>query len=202
MKSTLRLVLLMLAPTIAHAASAVAIKHIEFDAFMGKAISTSIKLPIPMPVEYEHAEFPRAPIDHSYWMRPEDVSKVVSSGDLPSENGYISGQISPNVGYDKTKDLFMGMEDPQSLSKLKTTFPTLSIDRYNYRGTPILLMRLVAPDSGKLVYAMYVALNIADNVAFITFRPAKNSREIGDSVWSALRENLLKANDPLKTKGP
>lgn len=167
-------------------------KSVPLDEFMQNQLS--IKLPIPIPVveAYQVAKLPGSPVGYSYWMRPEDVEAVKTSGDLPSEHGYMYGKITQNVGYDKPSDMFIGVEDPQSLAKAKPHFPTLTLERYQFDGHAILLVKMIQADTKKIVYAMYIATNLDTNVVFIALRSPRNSEEIGDAFFESAKKYYVR----------
>ncbi|MDP1633303.1 MAG: hypothetical protein Q8L69_01315 [Gallionellaceae bacterium] len=189
--------LLSLIASIAIAAeNTVPFKTVPLDEFMQNQLA--IKLPIPVPVveAYQASKLPGAPVGYSYWMRPEDVEAVKTSGDLPSEHGYMYGKITQSVGYDKSKDMFVGAEDPQSLAKAKSYFPTLTLERYQFDGHAILLVKMASADAKKIAYAMYIATNLETNVIYIALRPPRNSEEVGDALFeSAKKHYVRKASD-------
>jgi len=137
----------------------VELKNVPFDTFMQHAISESISIPlsIPVPKSYEDVSPKGAPVGYFYWMRPEDVEEVERTSDLPSKNGYMSGRISLDVGYDKSKDVFMGAEDREIVRQMKQAFGDFKMSRFRAGGHPVLIVSCRAKQSGKLVYAMYVA---------------------------------------------
>jgi len=104
------------------------------------------------------------------------------------------GKISTNVGYDEKNKVFIGVNDPATLKKLKGTFPSVTIEHFNFGQYPVVLMSMSAPESGKVIYAMYVGLNISTNAVYLAFRPPGNSKEIGDYVWAELKKTLLESN--------
>jgi hypothetical protein len=172
--------------------NSVKFKTVPLDEFMQNQLA--IKLPIPIPVveAYQASKLPGSPVGYSYWMRPEDVEAVKTSGDLPSEHGYMYGKITQSVGYDKSKDMFIGVEDPQSLAKAKSYFPTLMLERYQLDGHAILLVKMASADAKKIAYALYIATNLDTNVIYIALRPPRNSEEVGDALFEAAKHYYIR----------
>lgn len=171
-------------------------KTVQLDEFMQYQLS--IKLPVPIPVveTYQVSKLSGAPVGYSYWMRPEDVEAVKTSGDLPAEHGYMYGKVTQSVGYDKSEDIFIGVEDPQSLAKAKSFFPTLTLERYQFDGHAILLVKMASVDAKKIAYAIYIATNLDTNVVYVALRPARNSEEAGDAFFeSAKKYYVQKTSD-------
>ncbi|TNC99076.1 MAG: hypothetical protein FD121_485 [Gallionellaceae bacterium] len=170
----------------------VSFKTVPLDEFMQKQLA--IKLPIPIPVveAYQESKLPGASVGYSYWMQPEDVEAVKTTGDLPSEHGYMYGKITQSVGYDKSKDIFIGVEDPQSLAKAKSYFATLTLERYQFDGHAILLVKMASADAKKIAYAMYIATNLETNVVYIALRPPRNSEEVGDALFESAKKHYVR----------
>lgn len=187
-KHLLLLFTIILASPSSFAGESLQLKTVSLTAFMRDELAAPIALPIPVPSDYEPASTPNAPIGHSYWMRPKDAKKATSTGNLPSKNGYMYGKISLDVGYDKDSDIFVGIEDPGSISRAKSSFSSLAIERCRFEDHPVLLLK--AEISGKLVYAAYVATGIDTNTVYLAIRPEKNSRAVGDQIFNALKGSL------------
>lgn len=182
-------VLVLGVSSVAQADDPIKIKAVRFDDFMRRSLAVSIPLSIPVPAEYEAAELPKAGIGQYYWMRPSDVAEANRTSDLPSGNGYMYGKVSPDVAYDKDKNLFVGVEDQASLQRMKAAFQ-VSLERLHAGAHEVLLGTFMEPRSQKRAYFMYVATNIETNVVYVAFRPPANSQEIGDFVWEALRRSV------------
>lgn len=188
-----RFVLLLLLLPLAAGAEPAPLKTVPLGDFMQNQLRVPIGLPLPVPAEYEPAKLAAARVSYSYWMRPEDAEKANASGSLPADNGFMYGKISLDVGYDRAKDLFIGAEEPESIAKARKVFSAIELERYRFGEHAVLLMTLAAPESNKLVYAMYVATNIETNVVYVALRPANDSREVGDQVWASLKASLVKS---------
>jgi hypothetical protein len=180
----------LIASSLSQARDPVELKSIPLDSFMQNSLAVSIPLSIPVPVAYEAATLRGSPVGYSYWMNPQDAKSVEKTGDLPAKNGYMYGKVSLDVGYDKSKDIFIGAEDPQSIEKAKTVFSDVKIERLKVADHAVLLVTMSQKQTGKFAYAMYVATGIDTNTVYVAFRPAGNSGEIGEFVWSALRQKL------------
>jgi hypothetical protein len=167
-------------------------KTVTVDVFMQGNVLGGINVPVIVPSEFEPAILPKANLGYSYWMRPEDVTHANASGQLPGQHGYMYGKLSPNVGYDARRDLFVGLEDPEALAKAKAQMPSLAIERYRFGAHPIVLFSFTSEDRKKFAYAMYVATNIDTNVVYIALRPPGNSQEVGEQIWNRLKASLVK----------
>jgi hypothetical protein len=195
--SALSWILLLLAAS-ARAADPIATKSVPLDEFMHGQLNVAIKLPVTVPEEYEWAALSGVPASYSYWMRAEDVVGAASSGDLPAEHGYMYGKISLDVGYDRRKKQFVGVEDRSTMEQIRSAFPSVELNRFMYGEYPVLLLTMSDPSSGKAIYAMYVALNEGTNTVYVAFRPPQNSKQTGDYLWSVLKESLAKSNNSLE----
>jgi len=181
---------LLLAPFVCTANDTLKLKTVELTIFMQGQLAKPIALPIPVPSDYESATIPDAPISYAYWMRPRDVEKTIRTGNLPSNNGYMYGKISLDVGYDKDSDLFIGFDDPKSIAQVRASFLSLTIERCHFKEHPVLLLKAAAPSSGNMVYAMYLATKIETNTIYLAIRPPQNSRYVGDQIFDALKGSL------------
>ena len=190
MTKQLLLISILFASFSSFAREPVELKMVSLTEFMQDGVAAPTELPIPVPKDYEPASIPDAPVGYSYWMRAKDVQKANRTGDLPSKNGYMYGKISLDVGYDKDSDIFVGAEDPQSISQAKSAFATFAIERCRFENYPVLLLTAEAPGSKNLLYAVYVASGIDTNTVFLGIRPPNNSRAIGDQIFSALKDSL------------
>jgi hypothetical protein len=171
-------------------ASEIAVKQVTLDEFMQGHVMGNIQVPVIVPKEFEPAKLPKANFGYSYWMKPGDVSASNTSGDLPETNGYMFGTLSPNVGYDDRRNIFIGLEDSDSIAQAKKILSELKLERYKFGKHAVVLLSFSM--NGKRAYSMYVATNIDTNVVYIAIRPAGNSREIGDSIWNQLKKSLEK----------
>lgn len=175
-------------------AAEVPLKTVTLDAFMQGMVMGGISVPVVVPSAYEPAVLPKANVGYSYWMKPEDVAASNATGDLPGHNGYMYGKLSPNVGYDAQRDLFIGLEEPASIEKAKRQMADLVIERYRSGPYAIVLMSFATPDRKTVVYSMYVATNISTNVVYIALRPPGNSAEAGEKIWHELKGKLEKVS--------
>ena len=171
-------------------ASDIAVKKVTLDEFMQGNVLGNIQVPVIVPTEFEPAKLSKANFGYSYWMIPGDVSASNTSGDLPEINGYMYGKLSPNVGYDSRRNIFIGVEDPESIAKAKKLMSDLTLERYKFGKHAVVLLSFSVKE--KKVYSMYVATNIDTNVVYIALRPPGNSHEIGDRIWNQLKESLEK----------
>lgn len=177
-------------------ASEIAAKKVTLDEFMQGSVLGKINVPVIVPTEFEPAVLPKANFGYVYWMNPNDVSASNSSGSLPEQNGYMYGKITPNVGYDARKDIFIGLEDPESIERARRQMAGLTIARYKFGPHAIVLLSYAI--GNKLAYLMYVATNIDTNVVYIALRPPGNSQEIGEAVWKHLKSTLERVSSEHK----
>ncbi len=168
---------------------------VRLDAFMQNQLEGEFSLPIPVPAEYEPASLEETQLTYSYWMRPSDVDSVNQTGDLPSDNGYIYGKISLNVGYDQASDTFIGVEDAMAVAQAKQYLSGLKMSRMDACGYPILLLQAKMKAGNKRVYAAYIGVNISTNVVYIALRPKANEKKIGKRFFSVFEAEIKKACD-------
>lgn len=179
--------LLTLVATVGNAAD-LALKTVTVDEFMQGHVLGSINVPVVVPADYEPASLPNANFGYSYWMSPKDVAGSNATRDLPIQNGYMYGKLTPNTGYDAQRDLFIGLEEPENIEKFKKLMTGVKLERYRFGPYAIALMEYSM--QGNRAYVMYVATNISTNVVYIALRPPGNSLEVGDQVWNRLRSLL------------
>lgn len=179
--------LLTLVATDGNAAD-LALKTVTVDEFMQGHVLGSINVPVVVPADYEPAALPNANFGYSYWMNPKDVAGSNATSDLPIQNGYMYGKLTPNTGYDATRDLFIGLEEPETIEKFKKLMTGMKLERYRFGPYAIALMQYSM--QGNRAYVMYVATNISTNVVYIALRPPGNSQEVGDQVWNRLKSLL------------
>lgn len=172
------------------AADPIELKNVPLEVFTQKKPMGAIPLSIPVPVQYEFAKLKGMRWNDMSWMRPEDVEPTNSSGDLPLKSGLMLGKITSDVQYDKTSDLFLGLEDPTSMEQARQVYSDMRIERLDAGGHRVLLIAMNEAKSGKNLYALYVSTGIDTGVVRIFFRPPDNSREIGDFVWAKIKTDL------------
>jgi hypothetical protein len=101
------------------------------------------------------------------------------------------GKISLDVGYDKARDIFIGVEEPETLKAAKAAFADVKIERLKAGGHPALLIQMRQRQTNKTMYALYIALGIETNTVYIALRPPNNSSEVGQFIWETLKKNLV-----------
>lgn len=188
-------------PPATAASAPIQLKTMSLDEFMPGRLSVSVSVPVVAPAAWELASLPKAPAFSAYWMKPQDVEVANRTQDLPADNGYMYGNISDSVGYDRRRDVFIGADDPRTLAMLQTNlgvFSTVVMERFTHGQYPVLLMTTTAAGSGKLAYFMYIGVNIDTNVVMVALRPPANSRKIGDYMWGALRKLLVRSALPTR----
>lgn len=181
----------------------VQLKVLTVDEFMPNRLNVRVNVPVVVPADYELADLQQASPFEAHWMKPEDVAIVNRTQDLPAGNGYMEGRIALAVGYDRRRDVFIGADDPDTLKKMGTMLKGISavkMERYSYGRFPVLLLMMKQEGSGKLLYAMYIGLNVDTQVAHVAFRPANNSQVVGEYVWGELKKKLRRVpNIPVRT---
>jgi len=201
-KNSLLLLFLISIAFTTHAKDPVEFRLVLLNEFMQNLIEDSYPISIPVPVEYEATQPDMAPDGYSYWMPPKDLIRSNKKGDLPVKKGFMYGKISMNVGYDVKEDIFIGAEDPIYLKQAEKYFNDFHMERSKVGEHSILLVKMTDKESSKRSYSMYIATNIATNVIYIAFSPAKNSKKIGEFYWEKLKVELDKANNALSASPP
>ena len=149
---------------------------IALDEFMQGQLEGRHDIPIPVPRGYAALEN-EDPLFYSYWMRPEDMPQALSTSDLPGANGYMYGKISEDVAYDAATDTFVGIEDEAGVASMMTAGFKLSLSRYAYRETPVLVFDGVSSQKLRICGA-YIVLDNAGNLAYVAYRPAANAKRL------------------------
>jgi hypothetical protein len=171
-------------------ATAPSMREMPFDEFLAGILSEKNKIPIKIaiPAEYVHSTFANSPFS-SYWMTPAGAEKAQRTGDLPTESGWIFGELSSGVGYDIGKKAFTGL-DVSDKELSRAGFTLVSKESGVANGYPITFLQIVNNSTKKPVYMMYVATLLGTNVVVVSYRPANNDRVLGDAVWSKLKESV------------
>jgi hypothetical protein len=194
MKNFITLLLLVSISFILYAKDPVELKLIPLNDFMQNLVEGTYPISIPVPVEYEAVLDDSSLEEYSYWMRKKDVKKAKRTGDLPVRKGFMFGKISLNVGYDSKEDIFINAEEPHNKSKFTSYFDDVHYERLRVGVHEILLIKFTDKKSKARAYTMYIATNIATNVIYIAYRPAKNSKNIGDFYWKKLMTEIKTSN--------
>lgn len=174
----------------ARAGEPVVLKSVTLAEFTQKKPMGAVPLSIPVPIQYEFSKLKGMRWNDIIWMRPDDVEPANNTNDLPVKNGFMIGKITTDVRYDKAADIFVGVEDGESMGQAKKVASDLRVDRLDAGGHRVVLISMTEDKTSKHVYAMYVATDLGDAVVRISFRPPDNSREIGEFVWAKLKRDL------------
>jgi hypothetical protein len=189
--------LVALMTSAAWAGDPVETRPVSVNEMMDNSLRVDIPVQIPIPVKYRLAQLKAANFGYTYWLRPEDVKAANAAQDLPVKHGWMYAKITTDVGYDQQRNLFIGLEEPESLQAAKRVMKEISMERRQVGNHQIVLLKATAIANNVRVYGMYVATNIDTNVVYIAYRPEKNSKEIGDFVWNKLRESLSPSSTPV-----
>jgi hypothetical protein len=179
----------------AFAKDPVELQQVPVSTFLGKDLrarlpDSALDIAIPVPAAYTQTIFAKEPRS-SYWMPAADIPKVNETGDLNTESGHMVAYISTSVLYDRSEDVFRGVDDPASLEKAKALFPDMQMQRYRPSDHAALVFKGTEARSGKRIYAVYIATStVSGSVIFIALRPARNRSDVGDFIWDKLRGNL------------
>lgn len=122
-------------PPATAASAPIQLKTMSLDEFMPGRLSVSVSVPVVAPAAWELASLPKASAFSAYWMKPQDVEVANRTQDLPADNGYMYGNISDSVGYDRRRDVFIGADDPRTLAMLQTNlgvFSTVVMERFTH----------------------------------------------------------------------
>lgn len=191
-----RAALLMLLLLVAAGSASAARENLQFrmtafDRFMAYTMGpTGIPVKIPVPMEYASQELASAALT-TFWIREDDMADVRQDGALPERHGWMSGKIAADVHYEVAQDLFTGLEDPRSSESLRAQMTELTVERLDHPKYPAVLLSGKQKSSGNRVYTLYLALDIGNNVGYVTLQPAGNDRNVGETLWRALRKGLL-----------
>lgn len=162
-------------------------KKVSLDEFFdGKIVSLPLSFEIP--AQYFNAKSLEAGITYSYWMLPNEVAKVLESGDLPKKTGYIYGKISTDEGYDQKTGKFTSEENFRKILA-ESGLSLVESKRFDMKGYPILAF-MVKTEEGNMIYSMYVATKIDTNVAYISYTAPSGDAVLGKAVWKHIVESL------------
>jgi len=170
-------------------------KTVPFDKFMKGLLIGSVPLGVPVPKGYEPTRFGSESLGYSYWMLPKEASKAERSHKLPVQTGYMYGKLSLDVGYDAQRDLFLNVEDAGE-ALLSSGIRDVHLERARIGNHALLFMDAVLADGKRKVSSVYVALNVATHVAYLTYVPPKWDRASGDCYWEKFKTAVKAASAP------
>jgi hypothetical protein len=193
---------LLAIPALASAAdptiSCVPFRTVPFDAFTRGNFTVSVPLEVPVPLEYELADFGSEAMGYAYWMLPKEVAKARKSHDLPAKTGYLYGKLSLDVSYDADQDFFRGV-DPKDLPA--GLFSNFRMFRATVGGHALLFYEVTFDKLDRKVWALYVSLD-GNQAAYLTYVPPKNDKRLGDCHWTAFRESVNAVRVSNETQKP
>ena len=181
-KLYIMIVLLWSIPT-AEGKDLVDLKPVPLLEFMQGDLIQTYPITILVPTEYMPFEFATDAPGKYFWMRSKDAKKAEEKNELPIKKGFMYGKITMNVGYDASKDLFIGIEDAKTQKEMSHYFDDFSMQRTNANGYPVLLVKMINKELKNPSYLMYIASKVSTNVIVIAYIPPKYSVEKGDYVW-------------------
>ncbi|WP_338762751.1 hypothetical protein [Massilia sp. METH4] len=170
-------------PAMAAPAAPVQTRDVPVNQFMGNRLPLPIALNVPVPVEYGPAKIQK--IGYSYWMRPADAA-TASADNLPSRNGYMYGSMATAVTYDARHRVFYGIDDPGSLTKMKSAATNIQVKPFKDAKHPAVLVSMVSRTTGQPAYFMYMATGRKNEVFYLAFRAPDGRQDVGDAVWAKL----------------
>jgi hypothetical protein len=174
-------------------------RAVPFDTFMRGNFTVSVPLQVPVPLGYELADFGSEAMGYTYWMLPREMAKAKKSHELPVKTGYLYGKLSLDVGYDAARDIFPGVNTD---SLPPGVFSNLRLFRATAGGHALLFFEITLNKPDRKVYALYVALNRENQVAYLTYVPPKNDKRLGDCHWMAFRESVNAVRVSSETQKP
>lgn len=179
-------------PVAASAAAAPAVaqvttRDVPVNQFLQGRLTVPIALNIPVMEGYEQSKVRRA--GYSYWMRPADAATATPER-LPTRNGYIYGATATSVTYDARHKVFYGVDDPGSVSKMRTVAANVQVKQFKEGKHPAVTLTMISGTTGKPAYMMYMATGVKNEVFFISLRAPEGRQDIGDAVWKKLEANI------------
>lgn len=168
-------------------AATVQTRDVPANQFLQGRLSVPIALKIPVPVEYQQSKVKQ--IGYSYWMRPADAA-TATADNLPTRNGYMYASTATAVTYDARYKVFYGIDDPGSLSKLKTAATDVQVQQFKDAKNPAVLISMISRSTGQPAYFMYMATGVKNEVFFLTLRAPDGRPDFGAAVWARLAANV------------
>lgn len=175
------------APAPAAATTVVQTRDVPANQFMQGRLSVDIPVNIPVPVEYAQSRVKK--IGYSYWMRPADAA-TATADNLPTRNGYMYGSTATVVTYDPRYKVFYGIDDPGSLSQLKTAATDVKVQQFKEGKYPAVMVSMISRSTGKPAYFMYMATGAKKEVFFLSMQAPDGRPDIGAAVWAKLAANM------------
>ena len=167
-------------------------KVVPFTEFTDDQRGRSIRLEVALPATYEKAILPM-PSTHTYWMPREKVQSVAETRELPVDTGYFYSYDAHGVGYDITRNLFVGFEDSQeevAPEKIRLGIENFEWARADLQGYPAIFLRFEAGSPKRPYYMAYIATLYGDHVVHVTYLPANGDPTGGLKTWDRFRSAL------------
>jgi hypothetical protein len=168
-------------------AAPVQTRDVPINQFLQGRMAAPVALNVPVPVEYAQSGVKR--IGYSYWMRPEDAATATAEK-LPTRNGYMVASLATKVTYDARHKVFYGIDDPGSLTKMKSVATNVQVRQFKEAKHPAVLLSMTSGTTGQPAYFMYMATGVKNEAFFLSFQPPEGRRDIGDAVWAKLAANI------------
>lgn len=166
-----------------------AMKDVGLDAFLHGMLTVSLPIKLAIPAEYEYTALQNMARFSAYWMRPEAARKAKRTGDMPTDTGWMSGEVSGSVVFDQATRTFVGL-DLTSPTIAKGGFKVIESDVINAGDYPVVFVELLHTATNKPIYMMYIATLAGENVVLVSYRAPRNNRSMGDAVWTELKKRV------------
>lgn len=169
--------------------SAPAMKEVDLDEFLHGMLAVTLPIKMTIPAEYAYTALLNASRFSAYWMRPDAARKAKRTGEMPTDTGWMSAEVSGSVVFDAITGTFVGL-DLTSPTIAKGGFKVIESEVVTANEHPVVFVELLHTATNKPIYMMYIATLAGDNVVLVSYRAPRNNRSTGDAVWAELKKSV------------
>lgn len=164
-------------------------KEVDLDEFLHGMLAVTLPIKMAIPAEYEYTALFNTSRFSAYWMRPDAARKAKRTGDMPTDTGWMSAEVSGSVVFDAITGTFIGL-DLTSPTIAKGGFKVIESEVITAHEHPVVFVELLHAPTNKPIYMMYVATLAGENVVQVSYRAPRNNRSVGDAVWAELKKSV------------
>lgn len=152
------------------------------------------ELPIRLKIPAIYLPHPSPQLAGTVWATEEDWTPLAKGKEDTKKNGYLIAQVSMNLVYNPSKDLFYGTDgDENSLvtDMIRQGWVDVHVNRKTINGTPVLFVE--AGQRGSVRARMvYVAMKSGGkNALFIHYHGRQPWSELDTLTWETFKASLL-----------
>ncbi len=174
------------------------LKQVSLNEFMGGQLSVKMPVTLSIPENYVYVGVRNMPA-FSYWMPSNKIYQVQVTQELPQDTGWIYGNKSESVGYDKVTNEFFG-DNGYSLRHVLSIsgYQVLKSERVVVNGCQVIFLDVEEKSTRKRFYSMYIAMMVETDCIFIAYRPPLGNPEIGAYIWAELVKTVKESENTME----